>query len=86
MASYILTTPVLALLGALLLFGRVLPIAFVLALAGRFAAAKAQPASAGTLPTHRPLFVALLTGVALVVVGLTYVPALALGPIAESLS
>jgi K+-transporting ATPase ATPase A chain len=85
-ASYILTTPVLVLLGALLLFGRVLPIVFVLALAGRFAAAKAQPASAGTLPTHRPLFVALLTGVALVVVGLTYVPALALGPIAESLS
>ena len=38
------------------------------------------------LPTHRPLFVALLSGVALVVVGLTYVPVLALGPIAESLS
>ena len=46
----------------------------------------ARTAGAGTLPTHRPLFVALLTGVALVVVGLTYVPALALGPIAESLS
>lgn len=74
------------LLGLLMLFGRFLPIVFVLALAGRFAAARHQPAGAGTLPTHRPLFVALLTGVALVVVGLTYVPALALGPIAESLS
>ena len=42
--------------------------------------------SAGTLPTDRPLFVGLLTGVALVVVGLTYVPVLVLGPIAESLS
>jgi K+-transporting ATPase ATPase A chain len=74
------------LLGLLMLFGRFLPIVFVLALAGRFAAARHQPAGAGTLPTHRPLFVTLLTGVALVVVGLTYVPALALGPIAESLS
>jgi potassium-transporting ATPase potassium-binding subunit len=74
------------LLGVLMLFGRFLPIVFVLAVAGRFAAATAQPASAGTLPTHRPLFVTLLSGVALVVVGLTYVPALALGPIAESLS
>ena len=43
------------------------------------------PAGAGTLPTHRPLFVVLLTGVALVVVGLTYVPVLSLGPIVESL-
>ena len=48
---------------------------FVLALAGRFAAAAAGcPPGAGTLPTHRPLFVVLLSGVALVVVGLTYVP------------
>ena len=44
------------------------------------------PAGAGTLPTHRPLFVGLLTGVALVVVGLTFVPVLALGPIVEALS
>ncbi|HRI97074.1 MAG TPA: potassium-transporting ATPase subunit KdpA, partial [Nocardioides sp.] len=50
------------------------------------AAAKRVPAGAGTLPTHQPLFVVLLTGVALVVVGLTYVPVLLLGPIAESLS
>jgi len=74
------------LLGVLMLFGRFLPILFVLALAGRFARQPKSPPTAGTLPTHRPLFVVLLTGVALIVVGLTYVPVLVLGPIAESLS
>ncbi len=74
------------LLGLEMLLGRFLPMIFVLALAGRFAASKRLPASAGTLPTHRPLFVVLLTGVALVVVGLTYVPVLFLGPAVESLS
>jgi K+-transporting ATPase ATPase A chain len=74
------------LLGLLMLVGRFLPMIFVVALAGRFADQQRLPDSAGTLPTHRPLFVALLAGVALVVVGLTYVPVLALGPIAESLS
>jgi len=74
------------LLGVLMLLGRFLPMLFVLALAGRFSAQQRLPGGAGTLPTHRPLFVALLTGVALVVVGLTYVPVLALGPIVESLS
>jgi K+-transporting ATPase ATPase A chain len=74
------------LLGLLMLFGRFLPLVLVLALAGRFAAQQQLPPGAGTLPTHRPLFVALLSGVALVVVGLTYVPVLALGPIVESLS
>lgn len=74
------------LLGVLMLAGRFLPMIFVLALAGRFATQQQLPPSAGTLPTHRPLFVALLSGVALVVVGLTYVPVLALGPIVESLS
>jgi K+-transporting ATPase ATPase A chain len=74
------------LLGLEMLFGRFLPMIFVLALAGRFASAKRLPAGAGTLPTHRPLFVVLLTGVALVVVGLTYVPVLFLGPVVESLS
>ena len=69
-----------------MLLGRFLPMIFVLALAGRFASAKRLPAGAGTLPTHKPLFVVLLTGVALVVVGLTYVPVLVLGPIVESLS
>jgi len=74
------------LLGLEMLLGRFLPMLFVLALAGRFASAKQLPAGAGTLPTHRPLFVVLLTGVALVVVGLTYVPVLFLGPVVESLS
>ena len=74
------------LLGVCMLFGRFLPIVFVLALAGRFATQNRMPTGAGTLPTHRPLFVVLLSGVALVVVGLTYVPVLALGPIVESLS
>jgi K+-transporting ATPase ATPase A chain len=74
------------LLGLLMLFGRFLPLLFVLALAGRFASQQQLPPGAGTLPTHRPLFVALLSGVALVMVGLTYVPVLVLGPIVESLS
>ena len=74
------------LLGICMLAGRFLPIVFVLALAGRFAARRHLPESAGTLPTNKPLFVVLLTGVALIVVGLTYVPALVLGPIVESLS
>ncbi|WP_134765726.1 potassium-transporting ATPase subunit KdpA [Nocardioides sp. 1609] len=74
------------LLGSCMLLGRFLPMVVVLALAGRFATQPRLPAGAGTLPTHRPLFVVLLSGVALVVVGLTYVPVLALGPIVESLS
>ena len=74
------------LLGLCMLGGRFLPILFVLALAGRFAAQRTHPDSAGTLPTHRPLFVVLLSGVAVVLGALTYVPALALGPIAESLA
>lgn len=74
------------LLGILMLAGRFVPMVLVLALAGRFATQAPRPAGTGTLPTHRPLFVVLLTGVALVLVGLTFVPVLALGPIAESLS
>jgi K+-transporting ATPase ATPase A chain len=74
------------LLGLCMLGGRFLPIVFVLALAGRFAAQRKHPNSAGTLPTHRPLFVGLLTGVAVILVGLTFVPVLALGPIVESLA
>ena len=74
------------LLGVCMLLGRFLPILFVLALAGRFATARRSPASAGTLPTHTPLFSTLLGGVALVLVGLTYVPVLLLGPIVEALS
>jgi K+-transporting ATPase ATPase A chain len=74
------------LLGLCMLVGRFLPMVLVLALAGRFASQSPHPPGPGTLPTHRPLFVSLLTGVALVVLGLTFVPVLALGPIAESLS
>src|SRR5581483_3960755 len=73
-------------LGLVMLLGRFLPILLVLALAGSLAAQKPTPASAGTLPTHRPLFVAMLLGVIVIVVGLTYFPAQALGPIAEGLS
>ncbi|MGN0064718.1 MAG: potassium-transporting ATPase subunit KdpA, partial [Nocardioides sp.] len=72
--------------GLCMWLGRFVPIVAVLALAGRFAGAQHVPEGAGTLPTHRPLFTTLLTGVALVVVGLTFVPVLALAPIAESLS
>ena len=74
------------LLGVLMLVGRFVPIALVLALAGRFASQKIVPATAGTLPTHQPLFAGLLGSVALVVVGLTFIPVLSLGPIVESLS
>jgi K+-transporting ATPase ATPase A chain len=72
-------------LGIAMLVGRFLPMVFVLGLAGSLAAQKPVPASEGTLPTHRPLFVGLVTGVALIVVALTYFPALALGPLAEGL-
>lgn len=74
------------LLGVLMLVGRFVPIALVLALAGRFSSQKTVPATAGTLPTHQPLFAGLLGSVALVVVGLTFIPVLSLGPIVESLS
>jgi K+-transporting ATPase ATPase A chain len=43
------------------------------------------PETAGTLPTHRPQFAGMLAGVTLIIVGLTYFPALALGPLAEGL-
>ncbi len=72
-------------LGLAMLFGRFLPMVFVLALAGSLARQQPVPVTAGTLPTHRPQFVGLLTGVVLIVVGLTYFPALALGPLAEGL-
>ncbi|MDH6129535.1 potassium-transporting ATPase subunit KdpA [Kitasatospora sp. GP82] len=72
-------------LGLAMLFGRFLPMVFVLALAGSLAQQQPVPATPGTLPTHKPLFVGLLSGVVLIVVGLTYFPALALGPIAEGL-
>jgi K+-transporting ATPase ATPase A chain len=73
-------------LGLAMVLGRFVPIVLVLALAGRLAAQGRVPATAGTLPTHGPLFVGLLVAVTLVVVGLTYVPVLSLGPLAEGLS
>jgi len=72
-------------LGAAMLLGRFLPMVFVLALAGSFAAQDRVPATAGTLPTNRPLFVVLLLGVTLIITALTYFPVLALGPLAEGL-
>ncbi|ARJ41718.1 potassium-transporting ATPase subunit KdpA [Pantoea alhagi] len=63
-------------------FGIILP---VMAIAGSLAAKKIQPVSSGTLPTHGPLFVCLLTGTVLLVGALTFIPALALGPVAEHL-
>jgi K+-transporting ATPase ATPase A chain len=72
-------------LGLCMLIGRFLPIVFVLGLAGSLAAQKPTPASAGTLPTHKALFVGMLVGVTLIIVALTYLPALALGPLAEGL-
>ncbi len=70
-------------LGIAMLLGRFCIIVPVLAIAGSLAAKKTVPVSAGTLPTHTPLFVAILMGIVVLVGVLTYVPALALGPIAE---
>ena len=72
-------------LGFAMLLGRFLPIIFVLALAGSLARQQQVPRTEGTLPTHGPLFVGMLTGVVLIVAGLTFFPVLALGPLAEGL-
>ncbi|KAF0959060.1 potassium-transporting ATPase subunit KdpA [Rhodococcus sp. T7] len=74
-----------AALGVCMLFGRFLPILFVLALAGSLASQKKTAAGAGTLPTTGPMFTGLLTGTVVLVAALTFFPALALGPIAEAL-
>ena len=68
-----------------MLGGRFLLIVTVLALAGSLARKQAVPATAGTFPTGTPLFTGLLLAVVLIVVGLTYFPVLALGPIVEQL-
>jgi K+-transporting ATPase ATPase A chain len=72
-------------LGFAMLFARYWLLIPVLAIAGSLAAKKTVPAGPGTLPTHGPLFVVLLTGVVLIVGALTFVPALALGPVVEHL-
>jgi len=73
-------------LGLAILFGRYWLAVPVLAIAGSLARKKTIPAGPGTLPTHTPLFVTLLIGVVVLVGALTYVPALALGPIVEHLN
>jgi K+-transporting ATPase ATPase A chain len=73
-------------LGLAMLVGRFLPMLLVLGLAGSLATQRPVPATDGTLATHRPLFVTMLVGVVVVVVALTYFPALALGPLAEGLA
>ena len=72
-------------LGIVIWLGRFWPIVAVLAIAGSLAAKKRIPVSAGTMPTHGPTFIALLIGTVLLVGALTFVPALALGPIVEHL-
>jgi K+-transporting ATPase ATPase A chain len=71
------------LLGVAMFFGRFWIKIPVLAIAGSLAGKKHIPAGAGTLPTHTPLFVVFLVGVIVIVGALTFLPALALGPIAE---
>ncbi|BBZ30154.1 potassium-transporting ATPase potassium-binding subunit [Mycolicibacterium madagascariense] len=72
-------------LGLAMAFGRFLPIILVLALAGSLARQGSTPESIGTLPTHRPQFVGMVVGVTVILVALTFLPALALGPLAEGI-
>jgi len=72
-------------LGIAMFIGRYFVIIPVLAIAGSLAKKNITPTSAGTLPTHTPLFTFMLVGVVIMIGVLTYVPALALGPIAEHL-
>jgi K+-transporting ATPase ATPase A chain len=72
-------------IGFAMLFGRFLMIVPTIAIAGSLVKKKLVPASSGTFPTNTPLFVALLVGVILIVGGLTFFPALSLGPIVDHL-
>lgn len=72
-------------LGLAMVFGRFLPIIFVLALAGSLAKQGNTPESIGTLPTHRPQFIGMVVGTTVILVALTFLPALALGPLAEGI-
>ncbi|MEV0438219.1 potassium-transporting ATPase subunit KdpA [Streptomyces spectabilis] len=73
-------------IGLAMLLGRFLPMVFVLALAGSLAEQRPIPKTAGTLRTEKPLFTGLLVGTIMIITGLTYFPALALGPLAEGLA
>ncbi|GAA4899596.1 K+-transporting ATPase ATPase A chain [Stackebrandtia albiflava] len=72
-------------LGICMLLGRFLPMILVLALAGSLATARSVPATSGTFPTTTPLFVGMVGAVTIVLVALTFLPVLALGPLAEAL-
>jgi K+-transporting ATPase ATPase A chain len=72
-------------LGLAMGFGRFLPMVVVLALAGSLAKQGSTPQSAGTLPTHRPQFVGMVAAVVVILVALTFLPMLALGPLAEGI-
>jgi K+-transporting ATPase ATPase A chain len=72
-------------LGLAMVFGRFLPIILVLALAGSLAKQGQTPDSLGTLPTHRPQFVGMVAAVTVILVALTFLPMLALGPLAEGI-
>jgi K+-transporting ATPase ATPase A chain len=72
-------------LGLAMVVGRFLPMMFVIALAGSLAKQRQTPVSEGTLPTHRPQFVVMVAGVTVILVSLTFLPALALGPLAEGI-
>jgi potassium-transporting ATPase potassium-binding subunit len=71
--------------GLLMLVARYWLIIPVLAISGSLAQKKLVPSGTGTLPTHTPLFVSLLVGVVVLVGALTFIPALALGPVVEHL-
>jgi K+-transporting ATPase ATPase A chain len=70
-------------LGIVMWIGRFWPVVAALAIAGSLAAKKRIPVTEGTMPTHGPLFIALLIGTILLIGVLNYVPALALGPVVE---
>jgi K+-transporting ATPase ATPase A chain len=71
--------------GIAMALGRFIPMIFALGLAGSLARQQSVPESIGTMPTHKPLFVGMVIGVIVIIVGLTFFPALALGPFAEGL-
>ncbi|MET9532162.1 MULTISPECIES: potassium-transporting ATPase subunit KdpA [unclassified Streptomyces] len=73
-------------IGLAMLLGRFVPMVFVLALAGSLAEQRQIPETSGTLRTDKPLFAGLLVGTIMIIAGLTYFPALALGPLAEGLA